>query len=123
MHRNHNYACAARCDMDNDVDRYGHSRRNTADWYAQRDRHGYRPSANHFLGDDDDVRRNRDCDFRRCGEVSYGQRNRSGGSGDLPSVTCDRRQREVTVYRSVLSPQLVVDRQWNLVLVPRRLAC
>lgn len=87
MHGNYNYACAAGWNMDRDVDRHGYSRRNNADRDAQRDRHGYRSSANHLLGNNDDVRRHRECDFRRCDKVSNGQRNRADSSGDLPAVT------------------------------------
>ena len=87
MHGNYNYACTAGWNMDRDVDRHGYSRRNNADRDTQRDRHGYRSSADHVLGDVDDLHRERDRDFRRCNEIRNGHHNRGHNSGDLPSVT------------------------------------
>ena len=89
VHGNYNHACAAGWDMDRDVDRNGYRRRNNADRDAQRERHGCRSSADHFLGNGDDLHGRRDRDLARCITVSNRQRNRADNSGDLPSVTGD----------------------------------
>lgn len=89
MHGNYNRACPAWRHVDRDVDRNGYRRRNNADRDAERDRHGSRSSADHVLGDVDDLHRERDRDFSRCNEIRNGHRNRGHNSGDLPSITGD----------------------------------
>ena len=89
MHGNYNYACPGWRDVDRDVDRNGYRRRNNAERDAERDRNGCRSSADHVLGDVDDLYRGRKRDFRRCNQIRNGQRNCGYNSGDLPSITGD----------------------------------